>query len=138
MPSSKKKNPRAAGILYQVVRAYKPSWYDVFGYDFSGRRQRLIETFVDFPHDKSIDKRYGKELTAICKSHRRGKLMQERRFGLLVNKIFEDLHLTVKSKKVRSEINPAVLKIAKASKNEYLSYRASLKNGHNHHHHASA
>lgn len=114
-----KRGSKAAHILYQVIKAYRPAPYDIFGYDVSGRRQRLIESFVHDAHSKSVDKQYGKELQAICSSNRRGKLLQELRFGLLVNKVFEDLNLSLRSKKLKREIDPSVLKIAKASKHEY-------------------
>lgn len=130
---NRNKSSKAAILLYEVIKAYQPAWYDFMGYDVSGKRQRLIEAFVDDPkHTKAVDKAYGKELDSLCK-YRAGKLIQELRFGMLVNKIFEDMGLALNSKKLRSEISPIVLKIAKDSKGEYAHYRDESKD----HHHAA-
>ncbi len=114
---------KAAEILFEVIKAYKPLPYDVFGYDFSGRRRRLIETFVEDPHDKSVDKYYGEELFEMKRCKRKGRLIQELKFGLLVNKIFDDLNIKIDSKRLQNQVHWSVLKIAKASKNEYCEYK---------------
>ena len=114
---------KAAQILFDVIRAYKPPVYDVFGYDFSGRRRRLIESFVEDPHDKAVDKYYGEELFEVKRCRRKGRLLQELKFGLLVNKIFDDLRLKSDSKKLKNQVHWSVLKIAKASNHEYKNYK---------------
>jgi hypothetical protein len=114
---------KAAQILFDVIREYKPPVYDVFGYDFSGRRRRLIESFVEDPHDKAVDKYYGEELFEVKRCRRKGRLLQELKFGLLVNKIFDDLKLNADSKKLKKQVHWSVLKIAKASKHEYKNYK---------------
>lgn len=114
---------KAAQILFDVIRSYKPPIYDVFGYDFSGRRRRLIESFVEDPHDKTVDKYYGEELCAVKRCRRKGRLLQELKFGLLVNKIFDDLGYSSNSKILQQQVHWSVLKIAKASKNEYTEYK---------------
>ncbi len=116
---------KAARILYDVIRSYKPLFYDVFGYDMSGRRRKLIETFVEDPHDKNVDKYYGEELVEVRRCRRKGRLLQELKFGVLVNKILDDLNIKLGSKKLEQEVHWSVLKIAKASKNEYKTYKKS-------------
>ncbi len=114
---------KAAQILFDVISSYKPMFYDLFGYDFSGRRRKLIETFVDDPHDKNVDKYYGEELVEVKRCKRKGRLLQELKFGLLVNKILDDLGTKIESKKLQRQVHWSVLKIAKASMHEYKEYK---------------
>ncbi len=114
---------KAAQILFDVISSYKPMFYDVFGYDLSGRRRRLIESFVEDPHDKNVDKYYGEELIEVKRCRRKGRLLQELKFGLLVNKILDDLNMKLSSKVLQREVHWSVLKIAKASNNEYKEYK---------------
>ena len=114
---------KAAKILFEVISTYKPTLYDVFGYDFSGKRRRLIETFVEDPHDNCVDKYYGDELIAMKKSRLKGRLTQELKFGLLINKIIDDLGMTLRSKKLHDNVDWSVIKIAKASRTAYKDYK---------------
>jgi len=120
---SRHQSTRAAEILFDVICTYKPTFYDAFGYDFSGRRKRLIETFIDDPHDKKVDKYYGDELLAMKIARKKGRILQELKFGLLVNKILDDLRLDLNSKAISENMHWSVCKIAKASHNEYKEYK---------------
>lgn len=117
------RSTKAAKLLLEVITTYRPAFYDVFGYDFSGKRRRLIETFVEDPHDKSIDKYYGDELFAMKKSKLKGRLTQELKFGLLMNKILDDMQIQLRSKALRENVHWSVLEIAKASQGAYKEYK---------------
>lgn len=121
--AQKHRSTHAAKILLEVMTTYRPAFYDVFGYDFSGRRRRLIETFIDDPHDISIDKYYGDELFAMKSSRSKGRLTQELKFGLLINKILDDIGISLRSRELQNNVHWSVLKIAQASKSAYKDYK---------------
>lgn len=107
---------QAAAILFNALKGYKPTFYDVFGYDLSGKRKRLIDSFVDDPHNKIIDKYFGADLKEMKGCRRKGRIYQEYKFGQLVNKVLGDLHLKLESKRLQNIIHQSVLKIAQASR----------------------
>lgn len=118
---------KAAMILYEVIKAYKPAFYDIMGYDFSGRRQHMIEHFIEDGHDPIVDEVYGEALGEFCKSFKKGKIIQELKFGLLFNKILDDLDIRINSTKLKDEINISVIRIARASKDLYRAHIRSLE-----------
>lgn len=107
---------QAAGILFDALRGYKPTFYDVFGYDLSGKRKRLIDSFVDDPHNKIIDKYFGEDLKEMKTCRRKGRIYQEYKFGQLVNKVLDDLHIKLESKRLQNKVHRSVLKLAQASR----------------------
>ncbi|MFI4983675.1 MAG: hypothetical protein ACHP6I_00580 [Rickettsiales bacterium] len=107
---------KAAAILFDAIQGYRPMFYDVFGYDLSGKRKRLIDSFVDKPHNKIIDKHFGSDLKQIKGCRKKGRIYQEYKFGQLVNKILQDLHMKLESKRLQSKIHRSVVKIAQASR----------------------
>lgn len=124
---TKRGQKKAALILYEVIKAYSPAFYDIMGYDFSGRRQILIENFIEeADYDPIVEEVYGEALTEFCKSFKKGKIIQELKFGLLVNKILDDLDIRINSKKLREEIDDSVIRIARASKGLYRAHVRSL------------
>jgi len=128
MSMTKRGQKKAATIMYEVIKAYKPALFDVMGYDFSGRRQALIENFIeDGGHDPVVDEIYGEALSEFCRSFKKGKIIQELKFGLLINKILDDLDIRINSVKLKEEVDTSVIRIARASKDLYKAHIRSLE-----------
>ena len=114
--------------MSEVIKASKPAFYYVMGYDFSGRRQALLENFIeDGRHDAIVDEVYGEALSEFCRSLKKGKIIQELKFGLLINKILDDLDIRINSTQLREDFDSCVILIARASKDLYKAHIRSLE-----------
>jgi hypothetical protein len=108
----------AARTILELLRSYKPNFFDFFGYDISGKRKRMINNIIELGQVSSIGKVYGDSMEQLESSLKTSsKLYQDLILGLLIDRVIEDSKFS--ARKIESYLHPSIINIAKAAESEY-------------------
>jgi hypothetical protein len=98
----------AARTILELLRSYKPNFFDFFGYDISGKRKRMINNIIELGQVSSIGKVYGDSMEQLESSLKTSsKLYQDLILGLLIDRVIEDSKFS--ARKIESYLHPSII-----------------------------